>query len=116
MIVLPEIENSDSPILMLNIVRFKDRRLYFEEYIPAFKIVIEKLGITGAKLSLVSDVLANIVADDSENWDAIILVEYPSVKAFKTMAESKEYEDLAAPLRVAALQELKLYMTRKIEL
>ena len=84
MIRLPEFEGN-GPILMLNMVKFNDRRLYFEEYIPAFYQVVDELGISGAKVTLTNNVIANIVAAEGEVWDAIVLVEYPSVGAFKIM-------------------------------
>ena len=115
MITLPEIETGKGPILMLNMVKFKDRRLYFEEYIPAFYQVIEKLGISGAKVTLANNVIANIVAAEGEVWDAIVLVEYPSAGAFKAMAESDVYRDIAEPLRLASLEDIKLFMTRSPE-
>jgi hypothetical protein len=113
MITLPEIKDHNSPILMLNLLKFSDRRVYFEEYIPAFNKVTQQLGITGAKVRLVTDMLANIIADENEKWDAVAIVEYPSVDAFMAIATSDAYHDLAEPLRLAALQNWKLYMTRE---
>lgn len=111
MLTFPEIETVQGPILMLNMVKFKDKRLYFEEYIPAFYQVTEKLGIKNAKVTLSNDVIANLVVTEGEAWDAIVLVEYPSVAAFKLMAESETYRDIAEPLRVAALEDIRLFMT-----
>jgi hypothetical protein len=115
MITFPDIEEGKGPILMLNMLKFKDRRVYFEEYIPAFNYVINQLGITGVKVSLVTEVLGNIVAAEDEVWDAIALVKYPSAESFKAMAMSDVYQDIAEPLRVAALDDLKLIMTRRSE-
>lgn len=112
MIRLPEFEEGKGPILMLNMVKFKDRNLYFEKYLPAFYQVVDKLGISGAKVTLTNNVIANIVAAEGEVWDAIVLVEYPSAEAFKTLAESDVYRDIAEPLRLASLENIKLFMTR----
>lgn len=112
MITFPDIEEGKGPVLMLNMLKFRNRNLYFEEYIPAFNQVIKQLGIDGVKVTLVTEVLGNIVAAENEVWDAIALVEYPSAEAFKTIALSNAYHDIAEPLRVAALEELKLLMTR----
>lgn len=57
-----------------------------------------------------SDIVANIIAAKDETWDAIVLVEYPRKETFKEMA----YRDLAEPLRLAALEDIKLFMTRII--
>ena len=115
MITFPEIEKGTGPILMLNLLKFKDRKLYFEKYIPAFYEVMKGLGIHEAKISLTGDVLANIVVSEGENWEAIVLVEYPSAAAFKSMAVSEHYQTFAEPLRLASVEDVKLIMTRKIE-
>ena len=110
---LPEIADVNSPVQMLNMLRFKDRKLYVDEYLTAFNTIVEKLGIKGAKVIFLSDVLVNLIADANEKWDAILLVEYPSVDAFRTVAESNLYHEIAAPIRIAALSEWKVYMTRQ---
>ncbi|WP_158826638.1 DUF1330 domain-containing protein [Mucilaginibacter lacusdianchii] len=115
MITLPNIEQGHGPVLMLNMIKFKDKKIYFEQYIPAFNQVVEQLGIEGVNVKLVSEVIASIVADEGEQWDEIVLVEYPSAEAFKTIAQSDVYHQMANPLRLAATAELKLLMTRKIE-
>lgn len=116
MVTFPDIEEGKGPVLMLNMLKFRDRRLYFEEYIPAFNKVVTQLGITGVKVALVTEVLGNIIADEDEVWDAIAMVEYPSAEAFKTIATSDAYRDIAEQLRLAALNDLKLFMTRRTEI
>ena len=113
-ITLPNIEPGQGPVLMLNMIRFKDKKIYFEQYIPAFNRVVQQLGIKGVNVKLVSEVVANIVAGEDEQWDEIVLVEYPSAEAFRTIAQSDIYQEIANPLREAGTAELKLYMTRKI--
>jgi len=113
-ITLPNIEPGQGPVLMLNMIRFKDKKIYFEQYIPAFNRVVQQLGIEGVNVKLVSEVVANIVAGEDEQWDEIVLVEYPSAEAFRTIAQSDIYQEIANPLREAGTAELKLYMTRKI--
>jgi len=114
-VTIPENVPGTGPVLMLNLVKFADRRLYIEEYLPAFKRVTGLLGIE-AKVNLVSDILASVVADEGEDWDAMLVVEYPSVEAFLTVAQSDAYREIAEPLRLAALADLKLYMTRRVAL
>lgn len=113
---LPEFEEVHGPVLMLNMLKFKDREYYFETYLPAFRKVTEKLGIKDVKVRLVSNVVANLLAPENEEWDAILLVEYPSARAFKTIAESDAYHDMADPHRLAATADLRLYMTTPVEL
>jgi hypothetical protein len=114
-VTIPDNVPGTGPVLMLNLLKFADRRLYIEEYLPAFNRVMGLLGMK-ANLNLLSDVLASVVADEDEDWDAILLVEYPSAEAFVTVAKSDEYHAIAEPLRVAALANLKLYMTRRFAL
>jgi uncharacterized protein (DUF1330 family) len=114
-ITIPDTVPGTGPILMLNLLKFADRRLYIEEYLPAFNRVMKLLGME-TKVNLMSNVLASVVADEGEDWDAILIVEYPSAEAFVTVAKSDAYHEIAEPLRVAALANLKLYMTRRFEL
>lgn len=108
---LPAFEEVQGPVVMLNILKFKDRKHYFETYLPAFRKVTETLGIPDVKLRLACNVAANIVAPENETWDAILLVEYPSAKAFKTIAESEVYREIANAHRLTATDTLHLYMT-----
>jgi uncharacterized protein (DUF1330 family) len=114
-VTIPEDVQGTGPILMLNMLKFADRRIYIEEYLPAFNRVMGLLGLE-AKMNLLSDVLASVVAEEGEDWDAILIVEYASAEAFLTVAQSEAYREIAEPLRLAALVNLKLYMTRSVAL
>lgn len=115
MITLPNIETGLGPVVMLNLLKFKDKKVYFEQYIPAFNQVVQQLGIEGVKVKLVSEVVANIIADEDDHWEQVVLVEYPSAEAFKTIAQSELYHEIADPLRLAGTEKLKLIMTREID-
>ena len=114
-ITLPNIEPGQGPVLMLNMIKFRDKKIYLEQYIPAFNRVVQQLGIEGVSVKLVSEVVANIIADENEQWDEIVLVEYPNAEAFITIAQSDVYHEIANPLREAGTAKLKLFMTRKID-
>ncbi len=114
-ITVPENVPGTGPVLMLNMLKFANRRLYLEEYLPAFNRVMGLLGME-AKVNPLSDILASVVADEGEDWDAMLIVEYASAEAFLTVAQSDAYRDIAEPLRLAALADLKLYMTRRVAL
>lgn len=75
-------------------------------------IVLWNCWVWKQKINLVGNVLASVVADEGEDWDAILMVEYTSAEAFVTVAKSDAYRDMAEQLRVTALANLKLYMTR----
>ncbi|MDJ1482616.1 hypothetical protein QNI16_19100 [Cytophagaceae bacterium YF14B1] len=113
---LPDFDQVNGPVLMLNMLKFRDKAHYMETYIPAFNQVVSQLGIEGVKVMLMSEVVSNIVASEQDDWDAILLVEYPTAQAFKTIAESEAYHTIAGPQREAALTDLKLFMTQKTAL
>jgi uncharacterized protein (DUF1330 family) len=115
MINFPEVASGQGPVVMLNLVKFKDRNLYINEYLPAFNKVIQELGIEGVSVKFLGEVIGNIVADENDQWDEVLLVEYASAEIFKSIAESELYQTVANPLRVAATAELKLIMTRSID-
>ncbi|RYF97064.1 MAG: hypothetical protein EOO02_21275 [Chitinophagaceae bacterium] len=112
MIRLPEFPNDKQPVLMLNLLKFNDRKLYFETYLPAFKKVTAELGLEQIRIVMAGDFVANILASGDDQWDAYMLVEYPDANAFKTVAESEAYHTMAGPHRIAALKDLKLFMTK----
>lgn len=112
MLKLPDFEKGQGPVLMLNLLKFKDEKHYYEQYLPTFNKVVEQLGIKGVKIALTSKVVANIVAPENTSWDAIALVEYPDAETFKTIVESDAFQKLAEPHRAAATADIQLYMTR----
>lgn len=81
MVTIPDTVQGTGPVLMLNLFKFADRRLYMDECLPAFHRVMELLGME-TKVNLVSNVFASVVADEGEDWDAILIVGYSSAKAF----------------------------------
>lgn len=115
MIQFSEIAPGQEPVVMLNLVKFKDRKIYIEQYLPAFNRVITELGIEGGNVKFLGEVIGNIFADENDQWDEVLLVEYPSAEIFRSIAESELYQSIANPLRIAGTAELKLIMTRSID-
>lgn len=112
---LPDFEAIQGPVIMLNMLKFKDRKHYFETYLPAFQKATKELGFNNVKVKLACNIAANLLAPEEKEWDAILLVEYPSAEAFKTIAESEAYHTIANPHRLAATDNLALYMTTQFE-
>ena len=121
--VLPE----DVPIIMLNLLRYREhaeygertdvapcsgREAYFQHYIPAFNKIASANSIT-TNIFYYGTVLASLVAPADEPWDDVALVEYPSFAAFRRIAESREYAVEAAHHRRAALENWRLVATIK---
>lgn len=114
MIKFPEVAPGQGPVVMLNLVKFKNRKIYMEEYLPAFNHVTKELGIEGVNVRFLGEVIGNIIADENDQWDEVLLVEYPSAEIFRKIAESELYQTVANPLRLAGTAEIKLIMTRSI--
>lgn len=115
MIKFPEVAPGMGPVVMLNLVKFKDRKIYMEEYLPAFNTVTKELGVSGVNVRFLGEVVGNIIADESDEWDEVLLVEYPSAEVFRKIAESELYQTIANPLRIAGTAEIKLIMTRSVD-
>lgn len=111
----------DKPIRMLNLVRFKPQaeydsttdlpqvsgqEAYFARYIPAFNVAADQRG--GVEVVFLSTNLTGLVGPSDEHWDAVGLIEYPSIKHFEDIISSKEYRETAAKHRLAALEDWRL--------
>jgi hypothetical protein len=92
----------DMPIVMVNLLRFRDRAAYppgssFEECTgrQAYKRYMEQaarpIGEVGAKPVWFSRVLACVIAPVDEHWDQVLLVRYPSADAFMAMIRMPDY-------------------------
>ena len=111
---------ADSPIYMVNLLRYREqadygeqataapcsgREAYFQRYVPAFAKVTAGDGI---KPFWIGNVLAQLVAPPGDHWDDVAIVEYPSFAVFQRMIESPAYQAEAAPHRRAALADWRL--------
>ena len=118
----------DAPVVMLNLLRYRaqadygghpdsaagsGREIYFGHYVPAFNAVAA-LKEVQTSIVYVGTALAGLVAPPDERWDDIALVEYPSLAAFRSIAESREYQAQASHHRRAALQDWRLIATVKM--
>ena len=86
---LPDILASlpdDTPIVMLNLLRFRDKAQYKDGE---------------------ADYLAGVIAPEGETWHSVLLVRYPSKQAFASMLADPEYSE-ATRHRTAALEEARL--------
>lgn len=109
--ILIEDVGTECPIVMLNLLRFAPnhgRDKYFEEYIPSFREVAAEMAVDGISPIWIGEVKGVLAGPDDEKWDAALLVSYPSIAAFRKIAESDLYLARSAPLREAALSEWRL--------
>jgi uncharacterized protein (DUF1330 family) len=99
------------PFVMLNLLKFKKeggKEAYFR-YIKASGPFVEGVG---AKVLYFGK--ANELLNGTEDWDIVMLVQYPSRKAFLEMANNPEYLKVHR-LREAALERAVLYATDPVK-
>lgn len=119
----------NSPLFMLNLLRFKQeatyteqfknlakctgREAYFNRYIPIF------LELASAnkdiKPHFFGKILAGLILDENEKWDNLGLIGYPNFKSFKDLLDSETYKAKALPHRLAAIEDYKLLVTVEAE-
>src|SRR4051794_6180826 len=69
-------DDPGGPVVMLNLLRYKeDGRAKYEEYARLIRPFLEKIG---AALLYVGDLSTVLVAPEDHDWDAVLLVRYPS--------------------------------------
>jgi len=109
----------DGPVVMINLLKFADRaegagdksgRESYEEYGAGVRAMLEK---TGARVLWHGRVDSVVIGDEADRWDAAILVEYPSRKAFLEMTSSKSYGEVAKS-RTAGLADSRLLATTEL--
>ena len=109
---------ADTPILMLNLLRYREVAEYpaGSEYAPcsgreAYKrynrTALAKVQGAGGQVELMAAAQVALIAPQDEQWDELLLVRYPSKEAFLGMLADPEYR--AATLhRTAALADSRL--------
>jgi uncharacterized protein (DUF1330 family) len=102
-------EDQGGPVVMLNLLRYADggRELY-AQYAEALSATF--LPRYGGEVLYAGDGSTALVADEGQQWDAVLLVRYPSREAFSRMVADPEYQQVTA-LRTRALTEAVLQAT-----
>lgn len=101
-------EDPGGPVVMLNLLKYQpDGRGGYREYAARIRPFLEQLG---AEVLYVGDCSTILVAPDAHDWDAVLLVRYPSRAAFTRMVADPEYQRITG-LRSAALQDAVLQAT-----
>jgi len=101
-------EDPGGPVVMLNLLRFvPEGRPSYEAYAREIQPHLDKVG---ARIVYVGDTATALVAPDGFDWDAVLLVEYPSRGAFSRMVADPDYQTITR-LRTDALSEAVLQAT-----
>ena len=112
---------ADRPVVMLNLLRFRDIADYSdhpdlapvapisgaEAYQRYGEAALAHLGDVGASVEYFASCGPTVIGPEGERWDMILLVRYPNPAAFLTMVTKPEYQALAGH-RAAALVDSRL--------
>jgi uncharacterized protein (DUF1330 family) len=103
--------DDDGPMLMVNLLQFAgaEGSASYERYAEAVQPHLERVGATVLTIGAVRQ----LVVGDGERpwWDAVIVVQYPSIAAFFAMVAHEGYQAIAY-LRGDALTRAELIATR----
>ena len=108
----------EAPVVMLNLLKFAERaggdrgdgdsgqsgRDSYTRYGDRVRSMLEKVG---GRILWQGRPDSVVIGGDADDWDAVILVEYPSRKAFIDMTSSPKYEEVSKD-RTAGLADSRL--------
>jgi uncharacterized protein (DUF1330 family) len=104
----------EAPVVMLNLLKFAERagdgdgaqsgRDSYTRYGDRVRSMLEQ---TGARILWQGRADSVVIGGDADEWDAVILVEYPSRKAFIDMTSSPKYQEVSKD-RTAGLADSRL--------
>jgi uncharacterized protein (DUF1330 family) len=101
-------EDPGGPVVMLNLLRYQDGGASsYAEYSKRIGPFLERVG---AEVVYVGDCSTVLVAPPEHEWDAVLLVRYPSREAFSRMVADPEYQEITG-FRSAALDAAVLQAT-----
>ncbi len=88
----------DGPFVMVNLLKFKPKAEYAdgsdadlsgrEAYMRYGSEVSKLVAALGGEVTFSGEVTSLMIGEVEDLWDAVALVEYPSLKAFREMATS----------------------------
>lgn len=101
-------EDPGGPCVMLNLLKMREGgRASYEQYAERIRPFLAEVG---AQVLYVGDCSTVLVAPQGHDWDAILLVRYPTRQAFSQMVANPEYQKITG-LRTAALSDAVLQAT-----
>jgi len=87
----------DGPVVMLNLLKFKElstggASTGGAEYRKYGDVAVEMIEARGGKVIWTGRAEQVLIGDPTEDWDVVLLVQYPSRRAFVEMVSAPEYE------------------------
>jgi uncharacterized protein (DUF1330 family) len=99
-------EDPGGPVVMLNLLRFAEGgRESYARYAQALRETF--LPRYGGEVLYAGEGGTPLVAEQGQDWDAVLLVRYPSREAFSRMVADQEYQQVTH-FRTEALTEAVL--------
>lgn len=109
----------DGPVVMLNLLRFRERAAEPAEGMSGREAyqrygaeALPHLADAKAEILWRGEGVGTVIGPAGEGWDEVILVRYPSVKAFLDMVSKDAYQQIAR-FRTAALEDSRLVAMRE---
>lgn len=117
--------DAEAPIVMINLLRYRERAAYPEgaDAAPASgreayqrygAEAAKHIAAVGGRMLWLGEVRATVIGPPDERWDDAVLVEYPSKRAFVEMVQKAAYQACAVH-RTAALADSRLICTQTRE-
>lgn len=103
-------EDPGGPVVMLNLLKLRGDGTGRRSYHEYARRIQPFLTDVGAEVVYVGDCSTVLVAPDTHDWDAVLLVRYPSRAAFSAMVANPEYQSITG-LRTDALTDAVLQAT-----
>ena len=101
-------EDPGGEVVMLNLLRLREGgRGSYEAYA---REIVPHLDRVGGEVVYAGDCSTSLVPADGTGWDAVLLVRYPSRRAFSAMVADPGYQQITH-LRTEALEEAVLQAT-----
>ncbi|HEY6780446.1 MAG TPA: DUF1330 domain-containing protein [Thermoleophilaceae bacterium] len=114
--------SSGEPIVMLNLLRFKDQADGIDEGLSGAEAYARYgegaqpfLERVGGRLLIAVAAQQTFIGPEAGEWDMALMVEYPSRKAFLEMATDPEYLEVHRH-RDAALADSRLIVCEQVSL
>ena len=102
-------EDPGGPVVMLNLLRYAEGgRESYDQYAEALRTTF--LPRYGGEILYAGEGSTALVAEAGQDWDAVLLIRYPTRHAFSRMVADPEYQQVTA-LRTRALTEAVLQAT-----
>lgn len=101
-------EDDGAPVVMLNLLRYSDDGSLYGEYSRRVLPILARYGAEVVYSGACSTTV--IAAEKHGEWDAVLLVRYPSRAAFSAMIGDPEYLEVAE-LRERGLEDSLLQAT-----